>query len=58
MRRKDKTKKPKVRRMWQIDPETRIQDSRKIYSRKRTKEELRKYVEELEEEEETEKEVL
>ena len=52
MRKKEKPKKPKVRRMWQIDPETRIQDSRKIYSRKKIKKELRKYVEELEEEKE------
>lgn len=41
-------KKIKIRRRWRINPKTRVKESKKVYSRKRTKEELRKEAEERE----------
>jgi len=52
MQKRKKPQQPKVRKIWEIDPATRVQRPRTKYDRHREKEELRKGFSEEEEEEE------
>jgi len=40
-------KKVKIRKKWHINPRTRVKESKKIYSRKRNKNKLRKEIKDL-----------